>query len=455
MIGFTGRKGTDESDRIPEASESGEPEEGYVFRGHFLDLRTLAFALTDRAYTLEAACDAFGVEHGKQRVQRHGIVTPKYIDYTRKKLFWIDGWIAVRQTMYYDSKAFTPEAINRLASLEALLRPQGTVQQVRSIVLAESASYVGVPLVGNADESVESGWSRLQDLAYDLGKSVAADSSTFAELLPELVSARGDQIWSFARGLAQGANDPVAVWKLLSRQLKIAPKGATRPEVFGGFINGLHQTNHSLAGSLLDQAIDNDLLGEWYPALETAAGTIDALGFRRLIRSLEIGRAPIHTYRSLMSGGATHGLCGQEFNKLLLKISDREGGTDIAIDILSMRLSFSRDRSSPEELIEVGCELLRRLRRTGNMGPGLTHRLQMVGKYCLVADKGAASVREVCGNLRDAISRSETSPYAHREFLQLLFSAQPLAVLQSLCSHRGHAAAALSRFGAEHSLSLS
>ena len=39
---------------------------GYKFRGHFLDLRTLAFALTDEGYTLESACDAFGVEHGKQ-----------------------------------------------------------------------------------------------------------------------------------------------------------------------------------------------------------------------------------------------------------------------------------------------------------------------------------------------------------------------------------------------------
>jgi len=84
LMGLTGRRKTDETDRIPEGSESGRPEKGYVFRGHFLDLRTLAFALTDRAYTLGAACEAFGVEHGKQRVKRHGVVTPKYIDYNRR-----------------------------------------------------------------------------------------------------------------------------------------------------------------------------------------------------------------------------------------------------------------------------------------------------------------------------------------------------------------------------------
>ncbi len=47
---FTGRKETDEEDRIPEGSPSGEPEDDYIFHGHFLDLRTLAFALTDRGY---------------------------------------------------------------------------------------------------------------------------------------------------------------------------------------------------------------------------------------------------------------------------------------------------------------------------------------------------------------------------------------------------------------------
>ena len=49
-----------------------------------LDLRTLAFALTDRSYSLESACQAFGVEHGKQHVAKHGVVTKNYIDYNRR-----------------------------------------------------------------------------------------------------------------------------------------------------------------------------------------------------------------------------------------------------------------------------------------------------------------------------------------------------------------------------------
>lgn len=84
LKGFTSAKNTDDVDRIPDGSTTGKPEQGYVTRGHFIDLRTLAFALTDRGFSLETACLEFGVEHKKLEAKQHGIVTPEYIDYNRR-----------------------------------------------------------------------------------------------------------------------------------------------------------------------------------------------------------------------------------------------------------------------------------------------------------------------------------------------------------------------------------
>jgi hypothetical protein len=53
------------------------------YRGEFLDLRTLAFALTDRGHTLESACEAFGVPYTKRDVE-HGVITRDYIEYCRE-----------------------------------------------------------------------------------------------------------------------------------------------------------------------------------------------------------------------------------------------------------------------------------------------------------------------------------------------------------------------------------
>jgi hypothetical protein len=84
LKGFTARNSPDEIDLIPEGSSNGNSQRGYAFRGHFLDLRTLAFALTDRSFSLETACEAFGIQHGKQQIEHHGTVTEDYIDYNRR-----------------------------------------------------------------------------------------------------------------------------------------------------------------------------------------------------------------------------------------------------------------------------------------------------------------------------------------------------------------------------------
>ena len=129
LKGFTARYQPDGLDLIPEGSPTGEPEKGYKFRGHMLDLRTLAFALTDRSYSLDSACKAFGVEHGKQHVTRHGVVTKKYIDYNRRDV-QATSELAVKLLAEYakhpinlqPTKAYSPASIGK-----AYLRAMGIV----------------------------------------------------------------------------------------------------------------------------------------------------------------------------------------------------------------------------------------------------------------------------------------------------------------------------------------
>jgi hypothetical protein len=52
------------------------------WRGEFVDVRTLAFALTGQGHSLESACRAF-VLAGKADPGGHGHITPTYIDYCR------------------------------------------------------------------------------------------------------------------------------------------------------------------------------------------------------------------------------------------------------------------------------------------------------------------------------------------------------------------------------------
>lgn len=120
LTSFTGRRGSDPVDRIPEGSTNGKPQDGYRFRGHFLDLRTLAFALTDRGHSLKSAREAFGIERGKLAVSQHGEITEEYIDYNRRDVEATDrlavkllGEFARHPIRLPETKAFSPASIGR------------------------------------------------------------------------------------------------------------------------------------------------------------------------------------------------------------------------------------------------------------------------------------------------------------------------------------------------------
>ena len=124
LKGFTGAIDPDKVDQIPEGEL--KPKKGYVFRGHMLDLRTLAFALTDRSLSLEAACELFGVEHGKQKAEQHGIITPEYIDYNRRDVLATTELAAKLLAEYalhpielQVTKAYSPASIGK-AYLQAM-----------------------------------------------------------------------------------------------------------------------------------------------------------------------------------------------------------------------------------------------------------------------------------------------------------------------------------------------
>jgi hypothetical protein len=127
LIGFTDRIEADEEDQIPDDSETGAPDPDYVFRGHFLDLRTLAFALTDRGHTLKSACEAFAVVNEKQSTTHHGTITDAYIDYNRRDVL-ATSELAIKLLEEYDrhpinlqvTKAFSPASIGK-----AYLRAMG------------------------------------------------------------------------------------------------------------------------------------------------------------------------------------------------------------------------------------------------------------------------------------------------------------------------------------------
>ena len=305
---------------------------------------------------------------------------------------------------------------------------------MRSVVLSETLTYVGLDSTYDGTNDIEKTMTQVESMARDLGKAVATEPEAFAELMPELIAGKSQQIWNFGGGLAEGPEDPRATWDRMVSHLAAVPAENQNPQVFRGFLNALRSKNPQAMDALLDSALVDERLVTWLPVLQTAAG-IDQAGVNRLIRSLELGKTWIGLYRYLVMGGVMHQTAGPDFNRLLLRIAAVPEGVNVAIEILFMRLAFNdgRRHSTDSEIIDIGCELMRQLKFSNSKDISLDHRVKTVATNCLVGEKGAATVREICKNLKEAITKSEASAYYQKELVQVLFVVQPLSALESLC----------------------
>ena len=84
------------------------------YRGTFVDLRTLSFALTNENHSLESACELFNVEHKKLKTEEHGKVTLEYIQYNINDVFAsYDLFLALKSDF---SKYGLPTPLNKIMS---------------------------------------------------------------------------------------------------------------------------------------------------------------------------------------------------------------------------------------------------------------------------------------------------------------------------------------------------
>lgn len=351
-----------------------------------------------------------------------------------QQAFWREGWIAVRQTILFDTAEVPDEIRKRLEALDTLLTPRNLIEKTRSIVLTTKAYGAELDEFEDCDaDDIEAGIERADALAQNLGKAVANDSKILEELLPELVAGRG-RLFFFGRGLAIGTDDPYALWKRLGTEYTHAAPNTRNELVFRGFLHALKDRDSDLTGVLLDEAVENAPLAECFPSLQTAIG-LDEAGLVRLMKSLALGKVAVSQYGYLAWGKATASVSALDLKKLLLAISltDEPSGYLIALDILYMHFHLDREakRSASPELIEVGRALLRKIdfKKESHHDD---HRFSAIADVCLTGDEGAALADDLCRKLKATTAAHEARAWQHVDLLQGLMKNQPVAVLNCL-----------------------
>ena len=119
LIAFGAPDEVDPIELVPDSDAEAQPQTGLPFRGHFLDLRTLAFSHTNESHSLESACEELGVPYTKRDVS-HGKITDELISYCREDVAATGELCAallsehrLHPIKFQPTKAYSPASIGK------------------------------------------------------------------------------------------------------------------------------------------------------------------------------------------------------------------------------------------------------------------------------------------------------------------------------------------------------
>ena len=349
------------------------------------------------------------------------------------KEYWQEGWIAVRTVLSYGSDKADADAVTRLKALEKILRPKNVAEQVRAVVLTQTWGRLDYADMDegneNADNNPTEAYERANKAAEELGKEVAQDEKLFNALLPDLVRGSAGRLSIFGRGLGLSAKNRRGVFGALARALGEVPEKERNVGTLCGFMIGVREDDMALSENLLDESLEHDTLGEWFPILQTSV-PITKEGTARLKLSLALGKAPLHTFRFLGWGRSSDAISGADLKELLLTIADRPSGFGISAEILSMRLHSDNHQKLPHppELVETGRELLSRVEFDDhdNMHD---YRLSELVNACLRGKAGEEPARKLCERFKAGVASYSVYAFRFDHLVASLFKTQPRVVL--------------------------
>jgi hypothetical protein len=263
----------------------------------------------------------------------------------------------------------------------------------------------------------------MEEIIRELGAQVAQNNDVLMALLPDLVSTANSRLHSFGRGLAEGCSEKESLFQILRAAAEKIPSANRKIEIFIGFLAGVAESDPAFFNSTLDALVYDEVLGEWFPYLQTAA-TIDRRGVERFHKALNFGIAPISFYKTLAYGKAHESIPDKELSKLLQKILSKNRGVDIVLKILGMRLH--KRGGEPLENSEHLSGVAKALLSSYNFDEvqreqfGFDYLLPQLASKFLKGKNCVDAARKLCKNLARARNSHLVRPGGYSKLLSIL-----------------------------------
>jgi hypothetical protein len=338
---------------------------------------------------------------------------------------WEKGWLAVRQTLRFDSAGMPERLLERLLALSARAEPKTFVGRVKAVVL--NGNSLDIDFIDG--EKSSDAYQRAEDMARELGIAATKDVAALDALLPLVVSNVQGRQWMFGLGLAEGAPLIDDCWRALIEAFESLPEDRRSLQVLRGFLLGLSKRDKFAFDRILDEAIQRPSLVKWVPILQLSA-PLDEAGNARLLTSMDNPVVPAWVFQYLSLGRTTQDLPDDVIATLLSRLAIKPDGLAVVVEILAMHVHDNPDAPGPR-VTELAQRLLTGLPLSHNTHQ-MDHSLQCIVDAFFRGSEGESCARTLLISVRRGIENYTLSSYDHPEMLKAIFRVQPRAALEIL-----------------------
>ncbi len=261
---------------------------------------------------------------------------------------WQEGWIGVRQTLYWGKSNIPPDVSVRLNALERLLAPSDLLGEIRSAILTSDSAMLDL-LDDDEGADYSTRRNKVHDNANRLGVLASNELALVSQLLPELLTHKPNSARvPFGCGLGHALRDPRALMDEVKEIIAKMDVSDVNLLMVRGVLRGWQEVNPESLNKFLDETVLDPVWGKWFPELQCSIG-LECEGIDRIFRGLSAGIAPLFQYRYLSNGRATDCISSDTIERLSFSLMGFSGGSVIAIDLLGMVVFSSEERG--EEFI--------------------------------------------------------------------------------------------------------
>ena len=301
---------------------------------------------------------------------------------------WPDGWIGIRNTLHWDKERIDPGSLEKLKALEREIAPKDLRAKIQAKVLSRGS--FGGDLDDFEPDSPTDCYVKAHEEAKSLGKAAAQDTDVLADLAP-FISNRNptNKVWFFGVGVGLASASTQGILQRLRPLVELPPAEGFDLQFITGLINGWSLAKPEELTAFLDEAVEDDVWGPLFPNLQFAVD-LEQVGYSRLIKSLELGRASCWKYTNLGCGRRTDPLTVTQIAVLLSLLATKpDGGLALSNFLVKAGMYFM-----PTDSCQGFLTLCRNLPSTPqNAHRGAAHLTAKTeeGDACLASDVSAWS----------------------------------------------------------------